>query len=669
MPADGGVEDGGVEDGGPVDGGPEDGGPVDGGVEDGGVEDGGPVDGGQDGGNYDKQIGEPCPNGISDCDPATTNACLSDSQSGTTWCSRSCPTGLGCPQDFCCADTVGDGNPTDFYCKLPTMCAGVFHCTTIKDCPMGRTCLNKMCIRMTPPGGVGTPCPNGIGDCTQGTCINHAAAQMSYCSISCTRDYDCPMYYCCKDTIGAGNPSHFFCVYPQLCSDARQCTDQSHCQAHEFCHPFTQTCQTAGSMDGGVGDNCPNGVGDCNPSATDHCAAYPDGGIAPICTKACSLHRDCASPTCCVSNLIGDGGYCMPESTCPQGRLGALCSVGERDCHPWDTDLCHIQADGGAYCTVKCDNDGGCPGGQDGGLCCTDVAGMGRPDDLVCIKSATCIPPGQAQLGDPCPRGSGDCDPNTTDQCYYPLTPPLTPYCSTHCDKQLDCPQGLCCDDPSGFGYPGDFICLKKAFCEQKGLTGDPCPLGYSSDCDTTYTQACMDFLPRYCSNQCSARSECPANFCCSDIVGDGSNANFFCVKPTDCPWPGEIGDPCPHDHGRDCNQATTSNCIADLKQFCSKPCLTFEQCDLNHCCRELPGIGVQGQKYCLPPAFCATGGVYYGCDGGVGCNVDGGVCAKGWSSYCTGTCANDGGCPADYCCRSIVDGGTPYCKPAEFCN
>ncbi len=71
------------------------------------------------------QLGDPCPNGVNDCDPNSTDACLSNTNDGSSLCSIQCYSDYGCTaykDDWCCL-AISDGSQ---YCLPPEICNTVY---------------------------------------------------------------------------------------------------------------------------------------------------------------------------------------------------------------------------------------------------------------------------------------------------------------------------------------------------------------------------------------------------------------------------------------------------------------------------------------------------------------------------------------------------------------
>ena len=145
--------------------------------------------------------GDPCPNGITDCDLTKSAACLQDSTGSTSLCAPACPGGQAdCTRALagsCCQD-LGTASSPQPYC-LPGQ-----YCSCQPDC-VGRACGDDGCGGSCGSCGAGKACSAGAcvacaPDCTGktcgddgcggtcGTCPSGQICQAGACSATCTPD-------------------------------------------------------------------------------------------------------------------------------------------------------------------------------------------------------------------------------------------------------------------------------------------------------------------------------------------------------------------------------------------------------------------------------------------------------------------------------------------------
>ncbi len=126
---------------------------------------------------------------------------------------------------------------------------------------------------------------------------------------------------------------------------------------------------------GQLGDACPNGSSDCDPTTTGACV---DLGAGPLCSARCDGSGQCGDG-CCVGSQDDDGAFCAPASLCGAAPDGALC---------FDDDTCAsgrcASHDGVApkRCTEPCT-----PGSCGSGLCCHPTTCSG---EWLCVPQGIC---------------------------------------------------------------------------------------------------------------------------------------------------------------------------------------------------------------------------------------------------------------------------------------
>ncbi len=141
----------------------------------------------------DSGPGEPCPDGIVDCDLTQTEICLADDR--ISFCSVGCPDG---PEDCdafpggCCVDLGASDEPEDHFCLPREYCpcepqcfgrnCGPDGCGGVCGlCDEGQVCENGLCVDCTPDCADAECGPDGCGglcgscdpgeQCVEGTCL------------------------------------------------------------------------------------------------------------------------------------------------------------------------------------------------------------------------------------------------------------------------------------------------------------------------------------------------------------------------------------------------------------------------------------------------------------------------------------------------------------------
>lgn len=387
----------------------------------------------------------------------------------------------------------------------------------------------------------------------------------------------------------------------------------------------------------------------CDPRTPNRCRpgfCLPLDGSTGVCTESCRQHGDCPKPLVCQPDEGGDTALCRPGFLC---STDTECPTGHR-CDG-STGSCFIPVSR-RLCSA-CQADPQCPAG-------------GR-----CVEA----------------KATGE------------------RFCSQPCSEAGGCPRGFVCDEgqclpESGSCEGGRPLC---APCRGDAVCGD------GNDICIENLKSGARFCGRSCNIDCKREpttgewknggqpcvSECPGNFSCSDLSGEGTGP-FQCVPHADtcegfCEggsrekdrlWCG-LGRTCDETQGRcvpaldgrvcaSCSDdsaceatatGTRGRCVVD-KESGSRFCVS--SCESEEGCRALMGPGfscvnVEGSKLCLPDGGCGNGEGRLGddCgDGGAGSCV-GGICLRfGPEGICSGRCAADADCGPGYRCCGLEKTG-----------
>ncbi len=440
---------------------------------------------------------------------------------------------------------------------------------------------------------------------------------------------------------------------------------------------------------GGLGEACPRGAElDCDPLVADQCVFVGENdvlpGVAAVCSTACDPDaEDSCGPTLCCFETA-EGGRCLPAGFC----AGAARGIGDAcqraaDC-PAEAPVCAIDDDtGDRFCTTGCAAAAACPDD----FCC-DANPGGRPSSAICKPAGLC-PPACVVDAD-CPAvqycDEGACLPRTFN-----------------CEVDLDCPLGERCVEG---------VC--------KGPT-----LRLGEDCDSGENE-CSEAAPvciahgeagEQCTYNCTFSRDCPATYCCADLVGLGDPAGFYCTDNSDlCPrnlpcddnddcaidqyceqglcfprGPGDVprGDSCegPGDCSEDNNDCvfTFQNGVGRGERdafenpgagICSTPCRSGAQCLEGECCRVAVRAGSSvGTGYCVTGGICEPGGGGPGgggdgrarCTNAASCDparFDRCISDRFFGRVCAVGCAGGGACPEGYECNPRDE----VCHPINVC-
>jgi hypothetical protein len=316
---------------------------------------------------------------------------------------------------------------------------------------------------------------------------------------------------------------------------------------------------------------------------------------------ACS--REAA--TVCESPANGEAGPCLLDL--PGGMCSYECADDAEVCP--DGFSCGTIA-GGRYCLAVCDDDDDCR------------------DDMICVVGEC---RGEGTFGDGCGEDA-DC---ASGFCHAGA-------CSTRCDEQGDCAEGVSCVD-LGDG------------------TGACVDLGYGDECETHGECASGICHEGRCNVECHAERDCVAGRSCVDL-GDGVPICVEYIAPTG--GEGTWGEGCTFGEcadGFDC-LARTADPGDDPYAYCSRSCLNDLDCPADMTCRRTQqgdegGVGLR----CVPREYCER------CahDGQCGSLDERCVSQdprRGAGRYCSQTCDPERAvttCPTDSTCHEAQ-----WCQP-----
>ena len=322
----------------------------------------------------------------------------------------------------CSSDTSGQGCIADGECDPGEVChAGACRpqreCYADNYCPVGKACDTEtgVCV-VAGAGHVGASCKPGRSTCVHGSCFGlYPGDDQAFCTGDCRTDRDCPKEY--------------RCVVPETGTMA--------------CFPMAGP---KGEKDRGQScDRANNGHRDCKPGL--YCHPQSAGRGTDFCVAGCRSSSECRKGWSCRGPYYTQK-VCLPGMA--NGETGADCHENEEgDCKAGYH--CVWVSSNSMICTVPCriNPEDPCPAGfaclptsyeGDGGRYCLPASG-GKT----------------GELGEPCPKGVGDCK---TGACVQDAN--LKTMCTRRCADAADCPSDYPCQPHSSLSK--DRYCLPKGF-------------------------------------------------------------------------------------------------------------------------------------------------------------------------------------------------------------
>jgi hypothetical protein len=257
------------------------------------------------------------------------------------------------------------------------------------------------------PGGIGSPCPNGM--CTDGTCT--LIGGNKYCTTACPPT--CPMGTYCS--IINGNP---ICV-PDLGQECDKCMAASDCKLPSDACLQAPPGDTFCARDCTIDGMCPNGfvctdmtsyenpdAGTPDSGSGSGGTGGSDGGAVPSAPAKwcvpdgnascpCNAQRDGVTHTCAITNMYGS---CTSMETC-DGKsaqwMGCMAMIPAMEICNGKDDNCNGQVDEGSpdsLCSFM-----GNPPAHAHWACVSGMCQLGS-----CDPGWTAFPPGPASAGCPC---------------------------------------------------------------------------------------------------------------------------------------------------------------------------------------------------------------------------------------------------------------------------
>ena len=415
-------------------------------------------------------VGQPCPDGNSDC---ANGACV-DGYCCSSPCASACDVcakSLGATANGTCSPAA-PGYSGDPVCPGGYMCNGSADtcptsCNADTDCASGYFCgTNGTCVAEKAQGGTCNPNP-GV-DCLQGQCRECASGNCVdgvCCNSSCSGSCDV-----CAQALGAsadgtcttapqgyaGGPTcaPYVCSgsstsCPSACNAAIDCATGAFCSSGQ-CEGTETPGEECGADGACVSGFCVDGVC-CNSACTGQCEACDVEGSAGTCTPvagsphgsrpACpvaSATNPCSAAECdgntrtSCAGFVGSSVTCI-EASCANGlaTLPATCD-GMGDCPAPVTKECAPYVCAGTSCKNQCAGASDCATGE---RCDTSTG--------TCVAGVTCD-------GDHTITGANG---ETTDCSPYTCTPAG---CQTSCQSVLDCVSPAVCNGSSHCVLPPD---------------------------------------------------------------------------------------------------------------------------------------------------------------------------------------------------------------------
>ena len=463
--------------------------------------------------------------------------------------------------------------------------------------------------------------------CTGGKCSNNGDAD-------CATDADCSAWMCDEGfQLFSDAPEIMFDIcFPKECESSSDCVDEDYfCRffingeealedvAWEyFCLP-----KPAGSV--GAGEAC-------DPFWQDDIEG-PECGegfcVEGFCSGICQTDADCAADQLCI---VQEYGYDHDEDDTPDKVLAyKLCQS-----FPGSQTDCMKTAD----CTV------------DGEACV--MAEFPSDGDFPYEMKGYCANLGEQKgvMGDFCGWGVGtECK---SGICFYFDQEAGFGLCTEPCTENADCPEMVTLTDSGGsydyktlcaltlWGYNGtldfeDGLFLNYCWVTDAENSQEDCSADFT--CTEKENEACMPYVH-------SLAPDMPATIdymCASNIGYDDEN------NPLPAPTK-DVGDVCDLEASGECMGVFCMEDVQDGVGYCSKLCLTDDDCSENTQCLD---------NVYLPRPDMDNAGIFKICRKAVSCLActDDYSCAEGYS------CVNAGGAgiTADYRCA-------PTCEIDDDC-
>ncbi len=404
--------------------------------------------------------------------------------------------------------------------------------------------------------------------------------------------------------------------------DAEVPEDDAEVVEEDFGPDFGPDVAPPDERNGGLGEPCPRGFElDCDPEVTEFCVFLGENealpGVTAVCSRPCDEDENaCGAGLCCAPSAQGD--RCMPAAFCAEENfIGDACE-DNADC-PADAPVCVTEAGGARFCSHGClpEEEDQCP--ED--FCCEGNLG-GDPEGAICKPDDLCQAP--CVTDEDCPEvlrcEMGACVPR-----------------DFACGQDADCPLAHFCDE-EGACQPLEVRALGEACGEEGTACGEEAPV----------CREINEEVGQRCTYNCSFHLDCPATYCCADLLGLDDPAGLFC---TDAPGMCPPALPCRDDE--DCG-------LADF-------------CHLGQCAARGPrdvdlGGACEGPGDCVEEADDCVFQFARGVGRGVRANFPGAQ-----DGICSNRCTNTGECREGECCRIAtpfgIDIGVGHCVDGTICE
>jgi hypothetical protein len=273
--------------------------------------------------------------------------------------------------------------------------------------------------------------------------------------VQCTNRLDCPESHCCSYTLLAAKPlCHGLCMFDDGSADCHFCTGEGGqiSGESEVCCPGLQKIPMPMMSEQ-----------HCIPSRCfcDTCVKRCGDGLCTEGEDACRCPADCpysfakGPGAACATDADCDPGTCLPEAS--GYPAGGYCTGGV--CDPNDTSFLKDLCPSGSACTgtwfaqaylcmPTCRKDADC---RDGLTC------EAFPEPYAAAGALRCWQAGGTQaagLGQACAK-DGDC---ISGLCL--AAPGGAKVCSSFCNDETPCREGMTCKPMGGCGWPGCGACF-----------------------------------------------------------------------------------------------------------------------------------------------------------------------------------------------------------------